>query len=331
MALRRRFSASAFLPDVRKFHATYFNYVGKPLAYILDTPELPDDADNPLQRGFGNEGNEADVRRFEARFDCPLTDGYGQTETGASIGRVPGTPVGSLGKGTDAVKVIDPETGEECPPARFDDDGKLLNAEEATGEIVNFAAQGFEGYWKNEEAMRERYRDGAYWTGDLAYRDENGFFYFAGRSADWIRVDGENFAAAPVERILLRWEPVVLPAVYGVPDPELGDRVMAAIQLAPGVEFDADAFVAFLAEQHDLGTKWAPTFVRIVESLPMTETNKILKRDLVRRAVAGRRSDLVAPRPRRCAYVPFTPPTPMRCGNSSRPPVAPMCWTERPG
>ena len=207
LALRRRFSASAFLPDVRKYHATYFNYVGKPLAYILDTPEQPDDADNPLQRGFGNEGNEADVRRFEARFDCPLTDGYGQTETGASIGRVPGTPVGSLGKGTDAVKVINPETGEECPPARFDDDGKLLNAEEATGEIVNFAAQGFEGYWKNEEAIRERYRDGAYWTGDLAYRDENGFFYFAGRSADWIRVDGENFAAAPVERILLRWEP----------------------------------------------------------------------------------------------------------------------------
>ena len=64
--------------------------------------------------------------------------------------------MGSLGKGTDAVKVIDPETGEECPRARFDEDGKLLNAEEATGEIVNFAAQGFEGYWKNEEAMRER-------------------------------------------------------------------------------------------------------------------------------------------------------------------------------
>ena len=83
--------------------------MGKPLAYILDTPEQPDDADNPLQRGFGNEGNEADVRRFEARFDCPLTDGYGQTETGASIGRVPGTPVGSLGKGSDAVEGTTPD------------------------------------------------------------------------------------------------------------------------------------------------------------------------------------------------------------------------------
>ncbi len=306
LAIPRRFSASAFLSDVRAYGATYFNYVGKPLAYILATPEQPDDADNPLERGFGNEGNESDMRRFEARFGCRLIDGYGQTETGASITRVPGTPVGSLGTAPDAVKVVNPDTGAECPPARFDDDGKLLNAEEATGEIVNFAAQGFEGYWKNDEAMRERYRDGAYWTGDLAYRDESGFFYFAGRTADWIRVDGENFAAAPVERILLRWEAVVLPAVYGVPDVEQGDRVMAALQLAPGRQFDPDAFDAFLRAQDDLGTKWAPTFVRIVDALPTTETNKIVKRELVRER--WHVDDPIWWRPGRdLTYVPFTP------------------------
>jgi fatty-acyl-CoA synthase len=306
LALRRRFSASAFLSDVRAYGATYFNYVGKPLAYVLATPERADDADNPLERGFGNEGNESDVRRFEARFGCRLIDGYGQTETGASITRVPGTPVGSLGTAPDAVKVVNPVSGDECPRARFDAAGKLLNAEEATGEIVNFAAQGFEGYWKNDEAMRERFRQGAYWTGDLAYRDADGFFYFAGRSADWIRVDGENFAAAPVERILLRWSAVVLPAVYGVPDPQLGDRVMAALQLAPGRRFDPLAFAAFLAEQDDLGTKWTPTFVRIVESLPTTETNKIVKRELVLQ-----RWHVNAPiwwRPgKELTYVPFTP------------------------
>ncbi len=154
--------------------------------------------------------------------------------------------------------------------------------------------------------MRERYRDGAYWTGDLAYRDENGFFYFAGRSADWIRVDGENFAAAPVERILLRWEPVVLPAVYGVPDPELGDRVMAAIQLAPGVEFDADAFVAFLDEQRDLGTEMG-AHVRADRRVATDDRDQ--QDPEARpgsRAVAGRRSDLVASRSRLLAYVPFT-------------------------
>jgi len=77
LAIPRRFSASAFLADVRAYGATYFNYVGKPLAYILATPEQPDDADNPLERGFGNEGNESDMRRFEARFGCRLIDGYG--------------------------------------------------------------------------------------------------------------------------------------------------------------------------------------------------------------------------------------------------------------
>src|SRR5207302_6641198 len=65
-------------------------------------------------------------------------------------------------------------------------------------------AAGFEGYYNNPEADAERVRNGWYWTGDLGYRDEDGFFYFAGRSSDWLRVDSENFAAAPVERILFR-------------------------------------------------------------------------------------------------------------------------------
>ena len=118
---------------------------------------------------------------------------------------------------------------------------------------------------------------------DLAYRDDAGFFYFAGRTADWIRVDGENFAGAPVERILMRHPDVILAAVYGVPDVEIGDRVMAAVQLLPGSTFDPDAFARFLAEQSDLGPKWVPTYVQIVDEFPMTQTNKVVKRELVKR------------------------------------------------
>lgn len=283
VALRRTFSASGFLPDVRRFGATYFNYVGKPLAYILSTPEQPDDADNTLRFGYGNEGSEADIANFARRFGCALGDGYGQTETGASIIRVPGMPAGALGvPAADTITVRNPDTGEECPRARFDDSGRLLNAEEATGEIVNSGGGTFEGYWNNDEANKERIRNGAYWTGDLAYRDDAGFFYFAGRSADWVRVDGENFAAAPIERILHRFPGVVLASVYGVPDPDLGDRLMAAIQMAPDVAFDPDAFATFLGEQTDLGPKWVPSFVWVVDEFPMTQTNKVLKRDLVK-------------------------------------------------
>jgi fatty-acyl-CoA synthase len=279
-----RFSASGFLPDIRAAGATYFNYVGKPLAYILATPQKPDDTDNPLRRVFGNEGSADDVTRFSERFGAPVTDAYGSTEGGASVSRTVDSPPGALGRppeGTGTV-VLNASTGEECPPARFDDQGRLLNAEEAIGELVSKAGGAdFEGYWRNEDAERSRLRNGWYWTGDLAYRDDAGFFYFAGRNDDWLRVDGENFASAPIERILQRHPDVALAAVYAVPDPLVGDQVMAALQLRNGVEtLDPDALASFLESQGDLGTKWAPRFVRLTPALPMTTTNKVLKRAL---------------------------------------------------
>jgi len=283
LALRRRFSASGFLPDVRRFGVTYFNYVGKPLAYILATPERPDDADNTLTRVFGNEASDRDIERFSGRFGCAVFDAYGSTEGAISISKVPGSPGGSLGVGAPGTVVLDPETGRECPRARFDDAGRLLNADEAIGEIANAStATAFEGYWKNEEANAERTRGGVYWSGDLGYRDEAGYIYFAGRDFDWLRVDGENFAAAPVERILQRHPDVTLAAVYAVPDSTVGDQVMAALVLRPGAAFDAQGFEAFLSEQNDLGTKWAPRYVRITSELPVTSTNKIVKRVLRR-------------------------------------------------
>ena len=145
--------------------------------------------------------------------------------------------------------------GEACPPARFDAGGVLLNPEEAIGEIVSRgAAARFEGYYNNPGASQDRLRDGDFWTGDLGYRDEDGFYWFAGRTADWLRVDSENFAAAPVERILSRFPGVTAAAVYAVPDPVTGDQVMAALEI-PGGEFDPGAFGSFLGEQPDLGTE----------------------------------------------------------------------------
>jgi fatty-acyl-CoA synthase len=69
-------------------------------------------------------------------------------------------------------------------------------------------------------------------------------------------------------------------AVYPVPDVRTGDQVMVALELGPGVEFDADGFAAFLAAQPDLGTKWAPRYVRVVEHMPLTANNKVNKQPL---------------------------------------------------
>ena len=168
LAVRQRFSASQFLNDVRRFGATYFNYVGKPLSYILDTPERSDDADNPLVRAFGNEAAEADVARFAERFGCRVQDAYGSTEGGAAVQRTPDTPRGALGRAAPGTLIVNPETGEECPRAVFNAEGRLLNAEEAIGEMVSqTGGAGFEGYWRNQEAEASRVRNGWYWTGDL--------------------------------------------------------------------------------------------------------------------------------------------------------------------
>ncbi|HWE66301.1 MAG TPA: AMP-binding protein [Acidimicrobiales bacterium] len=282
IAVRPRFSASAFMDDVRRFGATKFSYVGKAIAYILATPERPDDSENTLRSAFGTEASVRDRRRFRKRFGCYLMEGYGQSEGGATLNPVPGMPSGSLGKPVDGVDlaVISPDTGQECPPATFDADGRLLNAGAATGEIVNRSGRGkFEGYYKHEQAEQDRLRQGWYWTGDLGYVDADGFFYFAGRSGDWLRVDSENFAAGPVEAVLSRHPDITVAAVYPVPDTGsgAGDQVMVALELAPGTTFDPDHFVTWLGAQPDLGPKWQPRFVRISASLPQTATGKVTK------------------------------------------------------
>ncbi|UVO14422.1 long-chain-fatty-acid--CoA ligase FadD17 [Mycobacterium sp. SVM_VP21] len=268
VALRRKFSASGFISDVRRFGATYANYVGKPLSYVLATPARPDDADNPLRLLYGNEGAPRDLERFAARFGCTVIDAFGSTEGGVAIGRTPDTPAGALGPLIDGNTIIDVETGEECPPG-------------VVGELVNASGRGqFRGYYRDPEAEAQRMAGGIYHSGDLAYRDEAGYAYFAGRLGDWMRVDGENLGTAPIERILLRHNAVAQVAVYPIPDPAVGDQVMAALVLARGASFDADDFRAFLAEQPDLGPKQWPSYVRVADELPRTETFKVLKRVL---------------------------------------------------
>jgi fatty-acyl-CoA synthase len=278
VALARRFTASGFVADVRRYGATTFTYVGKALAYILATAPGADDATITLVRGFGTEASVADQAAFERRFGCVLTEGYGSSEGGVAISRTPDTPAGSLGRPTGDVVVLDPDTLVECPPAQFDASGRLVNGDRAVGEIVNRDGPGrFEGYYANPEADADRTRHGWYWTGDLAYRDEAGFFYFAGRRGDWMRVDSENLTAGPIERVLNRFDDVATVAVYSVPDPRSGDQVMAALEMLPGRAFDPGRFGRLLADQPDLGTKWAPAFVRITGGLPQTTSGKVTK------------------------------------------------------
>ena len=281
VGLGRRFSASRWLGDVRRYGSTYFNYTGKPLAYLLAQPERSDDTDNTLRVAFGNEGSPEIVDSFARRFGVEVIDAYGATEGGVAVNRDVDMPPGALGLAPAHVQVVD-DDGTEKPVAELDERGRVLNAEASVGEIVNTQGVGpFEGYYNNDDATAKTTRFGWYWSGDLGYKDARGFLYFAGRNADWIRVDGENFPAGPIEETLRKAPGVVLAAVYGVPDDQAGDQVMAGLVLTDDSEFDPAAFATWLDAQEGIGPKWRPRYVRIVRDPPTTGTNKIVKRTLV--------------------------------------------------
>ncbi|KAA9151024.1 AMP-binding protein [Amycolatopsis acidicola] len=282
VALPPKFSATTFLEDVRYFGATFFTYVGKAIGYILAQPERPDDGDNPLTHAFGTEASPEDQAEFLRRFGCRLYEGYGSSENGGMLKLADGAPAGSLGvPAKESVLIVNPETREVCPPAVLDEHGRVRNAEQAIGEIVDTeGAAKFEGYYKNDAANAERVRHGWYWTGDLGYVDEAGYFYFAGRSGDWIRVDGENISALLTERVLRRHPGVLAAAVFAVPDPRSGDQVMGALEVSPGTAFEELDLPEFLAAQADLGTKGAPRFVRVSTALPATGSGKLRKKEM---------------------------------------------------
>jgi fatty-acyl-CoA synthase len=279
MVIKRKFSASQFIADCREVEATFANYVGTPLSYVLAQPEREDDKDNSLTRVFGNEGAPADLTRFAERFGCEVLDGFGSTEGGISISKLEGTPPGALGKSNVGdVRILDPLTGQEKAVAVFDDEGRLANAEEAVGELVNMDGPfAFEGYWNAPTDTADRNRDGRYWSGDLGFRDAEGFLYFAGRSLDRLRVSGENFPAAPVARLMTRHPHVVEAVVYAVPDATAGDQLMVAV--VPTGSFDPSGFAAWVSAQPDASKTWVPRYLRVGE-LPKTATGKIIVRRL---------------------------------------------------
>lgn len=281
--LRERFSASGLLPDVRAHGCTYLHYVGKALSYVLATPRADGDADNPLKFAFGNEAAPLEQRSFQERFGCFVIDAYGSSETAISLTPDPSGPPGALGRlrGRGA----DPRPGDRRRvPARALRRGRAAGQRRGGHRRAGRRRMGhglFDGYY-NDPAP-ERLRDGMFWSGDHAYADPGGFVFFAGRTAERLRVDGENFGAAQVERVLAEFPGVRQLAVYGVPDAASGDQVMLALA-ADG--FDPEAFGAYLRGRADLGPKWPPRYVRVAAELPATASNKILKR-LLRPGTAG--------------------------------------------
>ena len=302
MGMRERFSASQFVPDILRYGVTVWNYVGEPVHYVLAAIEKQYGGDeakiaaaitnNPKNRfryAVGNGAAPPDIDQFARWMGLEdMFELYGSTEAAISTFRRKGDPRGSVGEITDpAVKILAPD-GRECPPARLGPDGKILNYEECVGEICRCAPDTglFQGYFDNEKANSEKYRDGVYHSGDLGHvleRDGQRFLFFDGRTDDWIRKDGENFSAGQVGRILTEHPDVALAVAYGVPCPVSDELVMAAVKLREGVTFDPKGFFDWCEKQvtgASMDRKWFPDFVRIVEDFEYTQTQKVLVRHL---------------------------------------------------
>jgi len=242
VVLSKRFSASRFWDIMRKYNVTNFNLLGSMPQYLLKQPQKPNDKDNKVWRVNSAACPKELIRDFEERFDLKTYEGYGAVDGGGfmlgTFGReAEKPPVGTMGKpGANMVAEI------------IDDDGNILDPNEV-GELVFLVKkeekeQRQVKYYKNEEASKSRIQkgpDGKLWfhTGDLATKDEEGWFFFVDRKKDSIRRRGENIAAWSVERVINRHEKVLESAAYGIKSSQVGedyaeDEVMVSVVLKPG-------------------------------------------------------------------------------------------------
>ncbi len=157
--LRRRFSATNFLPDVRRYGVTFFNYVGKPLSYILATPRnAPTTRTTRCASRSETRPRRSTSTASRQRFGCVVADGYGSTEGGLNMSRIPETPNGSLGVPVAPIRAADARSriGDRVPAPRSSIRCRsALNADVAIGEIVNpDGGGGFEGYYNNPGSRR---------------------------------------------------------------------------------------------------------------------------------------------------------------------------------
>lgn len=279
VVLLPRFEPHAALALMQQEHVTFF--AGVPTMYWGLLGALDDSVDVAAIKAdlrvaaAGGSALPVEVHKdFEKKFGVTILEGYGLSETSpvASFSKY-GEParVGSIGTPIPGVemKLIDPEWNE-------------VNAdnsdENAIGEIAIKGHNIMKGYYNRPEATAEVIHDGWFRSGDLARRDADGWYYIVDRSKDMIIRGGYNVYPREIEEVLMTHPAVSLAAVIGVPHDSHGEEIKAYVIRNDGAEVTEDELVAWGKEQM-AGYKY-PRIVAFVDSLPMTSTGKILKREL---------------------------------------------------
>jgi acyl-CoA synthetase (AMP-forming)/AMP-acid ligase II len=268
-----KFSARRFWQIISEYQITSFGSVATMLSMLLTT--YPDGVPEGLKTGqlrfamCGSAPVPSEVlKRFEETFKCLVIEGYGLSEsTCRSTFNPPderrragscGLPIGN------EMLVVDDED-REVP------DGTL-------GEIVLRGENILKGYYKNTEANETAFRNGWFHTGDVGYRDKDGFYYIVDRKSDMIIRGGENIYPREIDEVLYQHPAVAAAAAIGIPDDLYGEDVAAFIVLKEGATATEDEVVGFCRQQ--LADFKCPKMVRFVKEIPKGPTGKLLKRKL---------------------------------------------------
>ena len=269
--LRRGFSASEFWECVAKYRVSIFSGVPTVYQILLNTPSDEGVDVSSLRYGVCGAAPmpvEA-IRKFEEQFNMIIVEGYGLTEgtAGATANPIDGVrKIGSIGipfAGTEA-RLFD-EQDEEVPQ----------------GEVGEICIQGdhvMKGYYNKPEDTAQTLRGGWLHTGDMAYKDEDGYLFIVDRKKEMIIRGGENIYPKELEGVIYQHPQVMESAVVGVPDAIFGEEVMACLVLHPGEVLAEEAFQDWC--RANMASYKVPKYVDFREALPKNILGKILKKEL---------------------------------------------------
>lgn len=276
------FSASQFWDQIRRYEATIFNFIGAVLLILMKQPESSRDSDNPVRLAYGTPALEKDLQdRIEDRFGLTILSGYALTE--CPFGTI--QPLHGVRKPKSIglpryhpdfenhIHIVD-NVGREVPPAQI-------------GELIIKNPTVMPGYFKDPAETAKVLKEGWLCTGDNAFRDDDGYFFFVDRKKDVIRRRGENISSLEIEQVLQEHPHVLESAVIGVPS-ELSDEDVKAY-IVPKEGLTIDPVEIFIWCEERLARFKTPRYLEIRDSLPKTSTFRVEKFKL-----RSERSDLTA-------------------------------------
>lgn len=247
---------ATILPAIPQF---YRSLVGQPIPQLPFRICISGAAPLPVQV----------LKDFESRFGIPLIEGYGLSEASPVVSKNPlrgDHKAGSIGLPIAHVEM-----------SVQDETGKMLG----TGEIGEICVRGgnvMQGYWNQPEETAKAFRGDWLLTGDIGYRDADGYYFITDRKKDMLLVNGINVYPREIEEVIYQFPGVKEAAVIGVPDPRKGEQPLAYVAAADGTTLDEKALLQFIRER--LADYKMPKRIAFMSALPRNATGKILKTEL---------------------------------------------------